>query len=138
MGFSSHSMALASSTCPCAPDIYATYQAAEGTAVPFSEPGAFGGGSYASTSRTMGITATDDSDSETVRTITVDFWEPLLASPFSFTQDGLCKGLVGINSLQLSTQISYPARMLSLDLGTGGGASTVTGVTLANHCKSSR
>ena len=37
-GFSSHSMALVSSTVPCAPDMLATYSDAQGASIPFGTP----------------------------------------------------------------------------------------------------
>lgn len=131
-GISSHSMALTSSTCPTAPDVYADYDAAVGVAMPFGLPAGGPFSSYAVNSRTSGILGikpgsynegNNDPNAGALTpdtfTLLVKFDEPLISSPFSFTQDALSKGLVGINSLQVSAQITAPHRMLSLALFTG-------------------
>ena len=129
-GFSSHSMALCSSTVPCAPDMLATYQAAGGVSNPFGIPAGGPFSSYSTNSRTMGILSVDNDSTAEKLTINIDIREPLLASPFSWTQDALMKSLLGVNSLQFAAQLTEAHRMLSIDLGTGNDTITVTGVTL--------
>ena len=140
-GFSSHSMALTCSTVPSAPDVLSEYSDCSAVSVPFATPLSAPFSNFAAASRTNGIVgarildpgAAGDPNFNTQAEVDIDIWEPLLASPFSFCEESLMKGLIGINSLQLAMQITEPHRMLSLNLGGVGAGQdcTVTGVVLA-------
>ena len=121
LGLTSTSMAQTTSSTPCAPDLWGTYEAAMQTSNgPFEPPADGAWSNYATGSRTMGIksiTAGPDAGGglgSTTATIEFETIEPLLVSPLSYSEGGLEKALFGVNVLTVEAHLSQVHRMWSL------------------------
>jgi hypothetical protein len=128
LGMSSASMAQTTSSTPCAPDLFAEYTAAVGAAGPFEPPAESQFSNDAAGSRTMGIESIALSGGNTVATIVFEVSEPLILSPFSYTEGALSKALYGVNTAQVTCNMSNLHRLLSLSID---GGATVASVALA-------
>lgn len=83
--------------------------------------------SSAASSRTGQITSITCPDAQTM-VVTATVEEPFVIPPFNYTDSGRNLCIYGMNNCQISCNVAYPQRGLSLAIPTG---TTITGTTLA-------
>jgi hypothetical protein len=127
-GVTSKSLGGALSDVNCAPDLTADYSQAMGASGIFDPPGNAPYSNYTSQSRTQGMSSFVVGGGNTTLTITFDIQEPIIVPPFEYGDAASSKSIFGVNTLQISCNMSNVHRMLSMAL-TGSGA-TVTSVAL--------
>lgn len=112
----------------CCPDILTDYESAVGTPL-FEAPSGNPYSDYTSGSRTKGALSISVAPAVAATSMVIDFElvEPLICAPFEYASDSSNKALFGVNTMQVTLNISNVHRMLSMAIPAG---STVSSVSL--------